>query len=162
MKRIYAALAASVFGVFLAGTGSSQTPEQLTKPKASPPRLVPVAETKLIMQGINQANFQGLEKLLKTKDLDSEGWAFARGQALLIAESGNLLMMRPPRNSGQDAWLKAGMELRDRARDLARTVSTRDVNRSRAGLTQLANTCNKCHQTFSVKTRVSAFSNPAP
>lgn len=138
----------------------SQQPNQ---PKAKiTPRLVPVAETKLIMEGISHANFQGLERLLKNNELDADGWVFARGQALLIAESGNLLMLRPPKNNGQDSWMKAAMDLRDAAGAYARTLTARDLEKSRAGLSQLANACNNCHQTFNVKTRITAFEPASP
>ena len=153
---VYAALAGAV--IVLPAT-SQAPPAPKTK---TPPRLVPVAETKLIMEGITNANFQGLEKLLKNKEVDAEGWTFARGQALLIAESANLLMLRPPRNSGQDNWMKSASELRDAAGAYARTLATRDLERSRTGLSQLANSCNSCHQMFNVKTRVSAFSVAVP
>lgn len=162
MNRLWWALLAAACSGLLAMPGVSQTPMPSPRPKSPSPRLVPVAETKLIMEGINQPNFQGLEKLLQNKDLDAEGWKFARGQALLIAESGNLLMLRPPRNSGEGAWMKAGTELRDTASSLARSLASRELLRSRAGLTQLANTCNKCHQAFNIQTRISAFSTPSP
>src|SRR5262245_51174865 len=75
------------------------------KAKASP-RPEAVAETKLLMEGLAEANLRGLGKLLREKPADAEAWAFARGQALIIAETGNLLLMRPPRSaSGQEAWL---------------------------------------------------------
>jgi hypothetical protein len=154
---LYVTIAGILFSVRPA---ASQQP-MAAKPKA-PPRLVPVAETKLIMEGINQANFQGLEKLLKNRELDADGWNFARGQALLIAESGNLLMMRPPKNPGQDNWMKAATELRDAAGNFARTLTARDLEKSRAGLSQLANTCNSCHQAFNIKTKVTAFSSMVP
>ena len=66
-------------------------------------------------------------------------------------------MLRPPRNSGQDAWMKSAGELRDAATGLAQTLASRDRTRSRAALTNLAATCNACHQTFQVKTKVTAF-----
>jgi hypothetical protein len=133
-------------------------PPPVSKARPAPPRLVPIAETKLLMDGLTHANFQGLEKILKQKEIDADSWAFARGQALLIAETGNLLMLRPPKNmTGTDTWMRASIDLRDSASQLAKTVATRDRERSRAGLTSLANTCNKCHQTFSVNTRVTAF-----
>ena len=75
------------------------------------PRLDPVAETRLLMQGINLPNFRGLERLLNQKAPDAQVWTFARGQALLIAEGGNLLMLRPPKNQGQQAWFERAMEL---------------------------------------------------
>src|SRR5437660_360637 len=99
-------LAVLAAGLMTAPATPQPTPG--TRPKIptpkTQPRLVPVAETKLIMEGLTHANFQGLEKILKSTDIDAETWAFARGQALLIAESGNLLMIRPPNNSGQDTW----------------------------------------------------------
>jgi len=134
---------------------SGGSPGKMKTPTA--PRLVPIAETKLLMEGLNQPNFQGLEKILKNAEIDADSWTFARGQALLIAETGNLLMMRPPRNSGQDAWMKSAGELRDAARGLAQTLATRNRERSRSALTNLAATCNSCHQTFQVKTKVTAF-----
>jgi hypothetical protein len=161
MSRIRLVLLAVIAAVLFVLPVVSQPPKADPKPK-TPPRLVPVAETKLIMEGINQANFQGLEKLLKNKELDAEGWNFARGQALLIAESGNLLMLRPPKNSGQDAWMKAAMELRETASSFARSLTTRDLEKGRAGLAQLAKTCNSCHQTFNVKARITAFEPATP
>jgi len=122
-------------------------------PKAKP-RLEPVAETRLLMEGLLQANFRGFERLLRQNPADVESWTFLRGQALLIAESGNLLMMRPPKSSGQDAWQEIAGELRDRGTKLAQQAAARDPDRCRKGLADLAATCNRCHQTFRVEVRV--------
>ncbi|HZY85374.1 MAG TPA: hypothetical protein VFE78_11120, partial [Gemmataceae bacterium] len=62
------------------------------------PKLVSVAETKLIMEGMTMPNYRGIAHQLEKKPADVETWAFVRGQALLVAESGNLLMLRPPKN----------------------------------------------------------------
>ena len=71
------------------------------------PKLVPVAETRLLMEGLAHSNFRGLERILKQKPADDKAWTFARGQALLIAETGNLLMLRPPKNAGEAIWFGA-------------------------------------------------------
>jgi hypothetical protein len=134
--------------------GVSQSPN--SKPRVAP-KLVPVAETKLLMEGIAHPNFQGVGKILKADQVDNEGWAFARGQAILIAETGNLLMLRPPNNNGQDSWMKGAMDLRESATDLARIVATKDRRQSRVALTSVANVCNKCHQSFRVGTTITAF-----
>jgi hypothetical protein len=76
---------------------------------------------------------------------------------LLIAETGNLLMLRPPRNQGQSVWMERAAELRNAATQLARTAAARDFERSRAGLVQLANTCNRCHQTFRIAVQIAPF-----
>jgi hypothetical protein len=124
----------------------------------SAPKLEPVADTKLLMNGLADANFKGLGRLLKNRPKDDEAWAFARGQALLVAETGNLLMMRPPKTrDAQDRWMDHATELRDSATALSRTVAAKDYVKSRAALAALANTCNRCHQAVRVATRVQPF-----
>ncbi len=128
------------------------------KPTAAPhyvPKFEAVAETKLLMEGLAQANYRGLEGLLGKKPADAEAWTFARGQALLLAETGNLLLLRPPRSpDGQDAWFRLATEYRESAAALARSAGSQDYARSKAGLADVANACNRCHQTFRVKYRV--------
>lgn len=88
------------------------------------PRLEPIAETRLIMEGVAHTNFRGLERLLTARPNEDKAWQFARGQALLLAETANLLMLRPPKNQGQAVWFEKSMALRDAAKDLAVLVGT--------------------------------------
>jgi hypothetical protein len=124
-----------------------------------PPRPEPVAETRLLMEALNLPNYRGLEKLLKQPPKELEAWSFARGQALLIAETGNLLMLRPPHNQGQLLWLERSAGLRTAATNLARAAAARNYDQCRTGLVGLANACNHCHQTFRVKTLITPFAN---
>lgn len=109
------------------------------------------------MQGINLPNFEGIEKLLKEKPSEADAWKFLRGQALLIAENGNLLMLRPPHNTGEAAWLDRAAALRTSAAKLAGVIAERDFVRSRAGLIDLAGVCNDCHASFRVAKRFLPF-----
>jgi hypothetical protein len=137
--------------LLLASPLAGQTPA----PKAAPPRLEAVAETRLLMEGLALSNYRGLDRLLKQKPNDVETWTFARGQAILIAETGNLLMLRPPKNpQGEKAWMQQATNLREEAAILARQLGNRDYPRSVAALANLTNACNRCHQTFRVPTRV--------
>ena len=121
------------------------------------PQLLAVAETRLLMEALNQANFRGLDRHLRKRPADVDAWTFARGQALLIAESGNLLLLRPPRNRGEDAWMERAMELRTSATRLARSLARQDFETSKVLLGELAASCNRCHQTFRVPTRIRPF-----
>ena len=136
---------------------SWSAPSQSPPPAKTSPKLEPVAETKLLMEGLLNANFRGLERLLNQKAPDAQGWTFARGQSLLIAEAGNLLMLRPPKNEGRQAWFERSMELRRLAVQLAQTIGRKDLERSRLALQTLANSCNRCHQTFRVPVRIAPF-----
>src|SRR5262245_9874898 len=123
-----AVLLALALGVtFSADAQDRARPAPLPAPSPGPaPKLVPVAETKLVMEGVAQANYQGLDRNLKQKPADVEAWTFVRGQALLVAESGNLLMIRPPRGDGQTAWMQRATDLREAATALAKHAGNRD------------------------------------
>jgi hypothetical protein len=149
-----ALLLALAFGM----TWSAAAQERIAAPGAGKtvPKLTPVAETKLIMQGVAHANYQGLERNLKQKPADVEAWNFVRGQALLVAESGNLLLMRPPHNDGQTVWMQRSADLRETGTTLAKYAGKADYDRSKAALADVTNSCNRCHQTFRVPVQVGA------
>ncbi len=140
-----------------AGLAQDRPRAPLPAPRPAPrfePKFEAVAETKLLMEGLAQSNYLSLAKILRDKPADVETWAFARGQALLLAETGNLLLLRPPRNQGRDTWMKQAMEMREAAKDLARQAGSRDLQRSRAAFVELTGTCNRCHHTFRVPVRI--------
>jgi len=137
---------------------SPAEPQTSVKPLPKPE---PVAETKLLMEGLNQANFRGLERILKDKPDNGEAWVFARGQALIIAETANLLMLRPPKSQGQTIWLDRSADLRTAAARLAGAAAAKDLPRSRDGLIEIANSCNRCHQAFRIPVRITPFADAA-
>jgi hypothetical protein len=154
--------AATVLALGLLLTAEA-APERLHAPAPAPPlssapkfapRFEALAETKLLMEGLAQPNFNALEGHLKKKPADVETWKFARGQALLIAETGNLLLLRPPRNQGRDNWMKLAMNMRQEASQLARRLGNQEYSASQAALANLAQACNRCHETFRVRVRV--------
>lgn len=135
---------------------------QQNPPARPAPKLEPIAETKLLMQGLAQANFKGLERLLEKQPQENQAWIFARGQALLIGETANLLMLRPPRKQGQDAWFERSIELRTQAVSLAQHIANKDYDRSKASFVALANSCNRCHQQFRVNVQIAPFADLEP
>ena len=155
MSRVRFWLAVAAVGVACLLVPVAQS--QPAKGKAAP-KLEPVAETKLLMEGLAAANMRGLANLLRDKPADADAWKFARGQALLVAETGNLLLMRPPRSAdGQDAWRIHAADLRETATTLAQATATKDYAKARAGLANVANVCNRCHQAFRVPNRIDPF-----
>jgi cytochrome c556 len=122
------------------------------------PKLEPVAETKLLMEGLAEPNTRALGKLLNGKPQGADAWAFARGQALLLAETGNLLLIRPPRaKASQDAWSQHAADLRDSATALARAAAAKETAQARAALANVGNACNRCHRAFGTGPRVDPF-----
>src|SRR5689334_410938 len=101
-------------GCLWLGAATVATPQTKVTPK-----LEPYAETKLLMEGLALANFRGLDKILSERPKEATTWTFARGQALLLAETGNLLMLRPPRNQGEPVWFQRAADFRTAAVQLA-------------------------------------------
>jgi hypothetical protein len=159
-------------GLLLAVGATAQTrrlPPPRTPPRTPTPRPATItpkfevwAETRLLMEGLNGANYRGIARLLKEKPPDNDTWIFVRGQALLIAETGNLLLLRPPRNAGRDAWYRHAMDLRAAAGNLARRAGARDFAGTKAALTGLTGACNRCHQTFRVPVRITPEPEEGP
>ncbi|MCI0700952.1 MAG: cytochrome c [Planctomycetia bacterium] len=152
------------FAVALVAVGCTVLPVAQSQPQPpklkGPPKLEPVAETKLLMEGLADPNVRALGKLLSVKPKDAETWRVVRGQALLIAETGNLLMIRPPKTKqGQEAWMAHATELRENAAGLAQAAAAKDFLQARTSLAAVANSCNRCHQTFRVAARVDPFAN---
>jgi hypothetical protein len=157
MARIQFWIATGILGLCCLFIPIAQSQTVIGKVRATP-KLEAVAETKLLMEGLAEPNLRGLGKLLRDKPKEAEAWSFARGQALLIGETGNLLMMRPPRTpSGQDAWMTHAVDLRDSGANLARLLATKDYAKSRTALANVANVCNHCHQAFQVRSRIDPF-----
>jgi hypothetical protein len=153
MTRTLFALAAFALGCTFLSSAHSQP----ARPKAAP-KLEPVAETKLLMEGLADPNARALSKLLAAKPKDADAWKFVRGQSLLLGELGNLLLMRPPKGkAGEDAWQTHATELRDSATALARAAAAKEYVPSRTALAGVANACNRCHQAFRVATRIDPF-----
>jgi hypothetical protein len=150
-------------------TAEAAQPERLPRPQRLPqpqpasrftPKFEALAETRLLMEGLAQPNYRSLEEHLQRKPDDLDTWAFARGQALLVAETGNLLLLRPPRNQGRDTWMKLAMDMRQSAGTLARQLGNKDYEGSKAAMANLTTACNRCHQTFRVPVKVAP--QPAP
>jgi cytochrome c556 len=163
MSRVRVLFAAGVVvaGGLLVSVAHSQQPGGgvTIRGKAIIPAPEPIAETKVLMEGMAQPNMRGLSKTLREKPKDAEAWTFARGQSLLIAEMGNLLLMRPPKTNDRETWLGHAGDLRDAADKLARATTAKDYAKSRAALATLANICNRCHQSFQVPGRIDPFAD---
>ena len=50
-------------------------------------------------------------------------------------------------------------DLRETAAELARAAAAKDYAKARAALANVANACNRCHQTFRVPNRIDPFAD---
>jgi hypothetical protein len=74
-------------------------------------------------------------------------WGALEGQALMLAESANLLMM-PIRARGREQWIKDARLLLDTGEAALRAAQDRDVEALSELNEQLYQSCITCHQHF--------------
>jgi hypothetical protein len=78
---------------------------------------------------------------------DAKGWAAARDQALLLAESGNLLMVGGRvRDNGN--WMKMSRAMVDAAALAAAAAEKRDAMALEGAVDAITVSCMACHQPY--------------
>src|SRR5215216_5692950 len=78
---------------------------------------------------------------------DAKGWEAARGQALLLAEAGNLLMIGT-RVRDNNQWMKMSRAMVDAAALAATAAEKRDANALEAATDALTVACEACHRPY--------------
>lgn len=78
---------------------------------------------------------------------NSEEWTKVQDNAMLLAESGNLLMMSP-RAQDDDQWMKSARALVDKGQEAYQATQAKDVDRMFAVGADLYDTCLHCHQLY--------------
>jgi hypothetical protein len=74
-------------------------------------------------------------------------WIALQNQALMLAESGNLLMM-PGRARDQDKWIKESKMLVDAGTAAFKAARAKDLDGVRAVNDALYTACTQCHQDY--------------
>ena len=129
----------------------------------TPPPYKPVADVKLLMQALDpQADIVWESvKTVITKDGTEEvspktaaEWTAVRNAAVLLAESGNLLMM-PPRAQAGAEWMQAARALVDTSEAAMRAADARDRNRLFEIGGDINDACMNCHFHYDPNVRAS-------
>jgi hypothetical protein len=151
---------ACLAGLVLAAPGSPQVRPR-TGPREgsleSAPRPEPVGNVRFLMRNINGPYFRSLETQLRKRPANDEAWAQLRDQALLIAENGNLLMLRRAPSGKKEDWLERDATMRGAALTVSRAADKQDYAGCRARLISLASVCDDCHKAYLVEVRVNPF-----
>jgi hypothetical protein len=80
----------------------------------------------------------------REKPKDDEAWATLRRNAIILAESGNLLLLRrPPKDKGP--WAKLSLAMVDAGAAAVKAVDARDVGALMKVTDRLVDVCEECH-----------------
>jgi len=94
-----------------------------------------------------EPTFAQLKEALAQKPADRKAWMPVKASALLLAENGNLLMLRPPEEETNE-WNRLSAELRDSGGELYAAAKTRDYPTTRQKYVNFVHKCNACHEQF--------------
>ncbi len=134
----------------VAGQLATPTLAQTEAPQqnASGPSLQPIEEDiHEYMEYVHQPTYRSLKKAMNVKPAGDDGWLAIKSGALILSESGNLLMLRGPEDN-RDEWLTHAADVRDTGAQMYRAAHDKKFDQVERHYRQMINQCNSCHQQF--------------
>jgi hypothetical protein len=137
---------------------------------AAPPPYRPVADVKTLMQAVDaeaDVVWESVKTVITEKGTEeitpktAEEWTAIRNASVLIAESGNLLMMVPRAKDGRD-WMQYSRELIDASETAIRAADARDPNRLFEAGGLINDKCMQCHEHYDPTVRRDLGKPPLP
>lgn len=99
------------------------------------------------MEYVFQPTFKRLKPVMAAAPADNTGWKAIKADALILAEGGNLLLIRQ-RKDGVEDWVKHSVQVRDFGGQLYRAAKAKDYANARKQYESMVQNCNACHQQF--------------
>jgi hypothetical protein len=106
-----------------------------------------VATTADIMTGLVAPSSTVVFRAAADPPREAKDWIALRAQALLLAESGNLLLIGT-RARDEDEWARQAAALRDAAEGAAKAAAAKDATALSDAGERVYETCEQCHQQY--------------
>ncbi|MEX0718559.1 MAG: cytochrome c [Planctomycetaceae bacterium] len=100
------------------------------------------------MEYVFEPTFERLKAAMAAKEKDDAKWKAVKSDALILAEGGNLLLIRKPDEDAAD-WTKHAVAARDAGGELYRAAKAKDANAAGTRYRAMIARCNACHEQFS-------------
>jgi hypothetical protein len=123
----------------------------------APPPYKPIADVKQLMQGIvdpsadvvweSVATIFTKDHVEERRPRTKEEWEHVRSNAMILTESGNLLMMSPRAKDGGD-WMKMAQGLVDTASVALRAADAKDADGLLKVGGEIDEACENCHKKY--------------
>lgn len=110
----------------------------------------PVASVKQVMQGITVPASNAVFAVAGEAPKDDAGWQAVEASALAVAESGNLLLMKPRAVDDQD-WKQYSLALIDAGTRAAEAARAKDAEKTSLAGDDMYNACEQCHAKYMPK-----------
>ncbi len=99
------------------------------------------------MEYMFQPTYKRLQKSIAAEPTDKAGWKGIKADSLVLAEAGNLLLHRGPKEA-LAAWDDLSMAVRDDGSKLYQSAKARDFKSARQHYERMITKCNACHDKF--------------
>ncbi|MQA29206.1 MAG: hypothetical protein GEU82_05110 [Luteitalea sp.] len=134
-------------GLILVGCGEAQ----------QAPPFTPVADTKLLMESVidpaADVVWDSVKTIITAEGMEEirphteEQWTAVRNAAMVVTESGNLLMMAP-RAVDSDEWMKAAQAMVETGQQAIRAIEKRDADELFVVGGYIYDSCTNCHSKY--------------
>jgi len=114
------------------------------QPAAPPSAIRPVATVKQLHDAMITPASDALFNAGAQAPKDDQAWSEVANEALVLAESGNLLMLGS-RAKDQGAWMKMSRALVDAAAEAAKAAQDKNLNALMAAGDRIETSCESCH-----------------
>jgi hypothetical protein len=117
----------------------------------TPPAKAGPAPTDVSMHDFMEGVFQGPYRRLKTaiaaEPKDNAGWKAIRSDALILAEGGNLVLLRKPEKDAQK-WAEYSIASREAGAGVFKAAKKKEYATARKAYGTMITACNACHTHF--------------
>jgi hypothetical protein len=99
------------------------------------------------MEYVFEPTFKRLKPAMSSAPSENKGWKAIKADSLLLAEAGNLLLIRQPEKDAAD-WVKHSVQVRDLGGQLYEAAKAKDFAAARKHYQAMIESCNACHKQF--------------
>jgi len=115
---------------------------------ADPPTPQPVEKSMHeFMEYVFQPAYKRLKPLMAAAPADNVGWKGIKGESMVLAEGGNLLLGRLPEKEGA-AWAELSVAVRETGGQLYQAAKKKDFAAAKEHYEAMLKKCNACHRKF--------------
>lgn len=99
------------------------------------------------MEYVFQPTYLRLQAAMAEEPADNAGWKAIKSDSLILAEGGNLLLIRPSEEAA-GAWNEHSVAVRELGGELYGAAKAKDYASARRHYTAMLVRCNGCHDDF--------------
>jgi cytochrome c556 len=150
MQKLAVACAVAAL-LLIAGCGREPAPSPQTNNDEAASAIKPLATARQIMLGITVPASDVVFIAAGETPSDDASWEKVEASALAVAESGNLLLMKP-RAVDADDWRQYAQALIEAGARAAEAARAKDTDRISTAGDDMYNVCEQCHAKYLPKT----------